>query len=225
MLLVSSGHAQTAQSLHNNKAAAESSSYCEPPSNGKWYPTRGFFYTPVKTLYNVDWDICTGDDLLQRVRVIDANEKKVFFEYEDAQVLRLEEIDLLNNHLPELLIITTNPGTADAEDWHIVGEHNGKLQEWKHPDYDSSSAELLGRDEEFGKDWNFHLRGNEIFLARGIYHKGLDGNCCPSRGGILVHLHPIANGFDLAKVERISKTAYHYWERQPFCFRCTLLRP
>jgi hypothetical protein len=184
-----------------------------------WQDIRVLNYS-VKTLYLVVWQVCSDNSHRERVRVM--NDDSVVFEYVDYEILRTELLDLLGNHVPQLLIITRSPGTDAAIGWHLIGDSNGELHEWKIPDYDAASQNLLRADEDFCcKDWNLHLAGRAIFLARGIYHKG-EGNCCPSRGGILVHLEPEHKSLALAKVERLSRSEYYKWRSQPFCLRCTL---
>ncbi|MGH9563161.1 MAG: hypothetical protein ACRD3S_17040, partial [Terracidiphilus sp.] len=106
--------------------------------------------------------------------------------------------------------------------WHVIGESKDVLQEWKSPDYDAAAEKLLRPGENFCcKDWNFHLQGNEIILPRGIYGRN-DGNCCPSRGGVLVRLQPVDDGFKLESALRISKPEYHRWSWEAFCRNCKL---
>jgi hypothetical protein len=211
----------------NTKAASSSNSRaphvdCNHASESDWYTVRGFFYEPSKTLYNADWQYCPGEPAEQRVRITDANFQKVFFHYEDDQVLRLEMLDLLGNHVPQVLVLTMAGGTGDYIGWHVISESNSALEEWKLPDYDRPAEKLLGPDEDFGfKDWNFHMQGNEILLARGVYKKG-EGNCCPSRGGVLVRLRPTQNAFKLVGAVRINKPQYYRWRDQPFCLNCRL---
>ncbi len=131
-------------------------------------------------------------------------------------------LDLVDNHVAQLLVLTMSAGTGDDIDWHVIGESNGALKEWKPPDYDGPAKNLLNADEDFCcKDWNFHLQGNEIVLARGIYQKG-EGNCCPSRGGVLVRLQPADDGFKLVSVVRIDKPEYEVWRDSYFCLSCKL---
>ena len=195
---------------------------CEHAPQGDWHGVRSFFFEPVKTLYIVDWEICAGEPPLGRVRITDADSKKIFFQFENDEVVRVERLDLLDNHVPQLLALTMSSGTDDEIDWHIIGESNGALKEWKPPDYDGQAEKLLRADEDFCcKDWNFHLQGNEIVLARGIYQKG-EGNCCPGRGGVLVRLQPADDGFKLVSVVRISKPEYEIWRDSYFCLNCKL---
>jgi len=194
--------------------------------NDHWHTVQTFSYQPVKTLYSVVWQLCPGDIDGRRVRVMDANYQEVFYEFGDSQIFRVEQIELLNGQVPQLLIVTGSSGTNDKVDWHVLSEVNGQLHEWTWPDYDAPAEKLLRADENFCcKAWNFHLRGHDIFLAEGIYHKDQDGNCCPSRGGVLVRLKPIRNGFKLDTVQRISWREYYRWRSEPFCSKCTLTGP
>jgi hypothetical protein len=192
-----------------------------------WHTVQTFDYQPVKTLYMVVWQLCPADVEGQRVRVMDANFQEVFYEYEDDEILRVEKVELLADRFPpQLLIVTASGATNDRIDWHVISEVNGQLHEWTWPDYNAPAEKLLRGDEDFCcKEWNFHLRGHDIFLAEGIYRKDEDGNCCPSRGGVLVRLKPIQNGFKLVNVQRISRPEYQRWLSQPFCSLCTLAGP
>jgi hypothetical protein len=101
-------------------------------------------------------------------------------------------------------------------DWCVFGSVNGTLRCWEKPDIDSAAKKLLKPDEDEGfKGWNFHLRGNRIYLARGIYHKDVDGNCCPSRGGIVAELLPKDGRLELTKIQRVSAPEYQRWLWMP----------
>jgi hypothetical protein len=209
-----------------NAQSTQATFECGVDPDDLWHTVQTFYYQPVKTLYSVIWQLCPGDIDGRRVRIMDADNQKVFYEYEDDEILRVEQIELLGDHLPQLLIVTGSGATNDRIDWHVLSEVNGQLHEWTWPDYDAPAVKLLRADENFCcKAWNFHLRGHDIFLAEGIYHKDEDGNCCPSRGGVLVWLKPIQEGFKLVSVRRISMPEYYRWRSQPFCSQCTLTGP
>jgi hypothetical protein len=209
-----------ATSSDNNRG---STAACEQAPETEWYTVRNFFFAPRKTLYNADWQVCRGEPSAQRVRITDANFETVFFQFEDDEIERVETLDFLGDHVPQLLVLTVSAGTGDQIALHVISESNGALEEWKLPDYDVSAEKLLRPDEDFCcKDWNLHVQGSEIVLARGIYHKGVDGNCCPSRGGVLVRLMPAHNAFKVVNTVRISKPEYYRWREQPFCLQCTL---
>ena len=211
----------------DNSRSTQTAFECDADvSDDHWHTVQAFYYRPVKTLYSVAWQLCPGDIDGRRVRVMDSNDQEVFYEYEDDQILRVEQIELLNGQVPQLLIVTGSSGTDDKVDWHVLSEVKGQLREWTWPDYDAPAERLLRADENFCcKAWNFHLLGHDIFLAEGIYHKDEDGNCCPSRGGVLVRLKPIRNGFKLESVQRISRPEYQRWLSKPFCSQCTLIGP
>ena len=193
-------------------------------SDDHWHTVQTFFYQPVKTLSSVVWQLCPGDIDGLRVRVMDDNE--VLYEFGDSEILHVGQIELLNGQVPQLLIVTGSSGTRDNVDWHVLSEVNDQLHEWTWPDYDAPAVKLLRPDENFCcKAWNFHVRGHDIFLAEEIYNKDKDGNCCPSRGGVLVRLKPIRNGFKLESVQRISWREYYRWRSEPFCSKCTLTGP
>jgi hypothetical protein len=191
-----------------------------------WHTVQTLGYQPVRTLYTVVWELCPADLERRRVRVMDANFQKVFYEYEDDEILRVEKVELLGDHVPQLLIVTGSSGTDDRTDWHVLSEVNGQLYEWTWPDYNAPAEKLLRADEGFCcKEWNLHLRGHDIVLTEGIYRKDEDGNCCPSRGGVLVRLKPIQEKFKLVSVQRITRPEYYRWRSQPFCSQCTLTGP
>jgi hypothetical protein len=211
----------------DNSQSTQAASVCDAdvPDN-HWYAVQTLGYQPARTLYTVVWELCPADIERRRVRVMDANFNKVFYEYEDDAILRIEKVELLGDHVPQLLIVTGFSGTNDQIDWHILSEVNGQLYEWTWPDYNGPAEKLLRADEDFCcKEWNFHLRGQDIVLAEGIYHKDEDGNCCPSRGGVLVRLRPIQEKLKLVSVQRISRPEYYRWRSQPFCSQCTLAGP
>lgn len=196
---------------------------CDHVPDSNWHTVRVFQYAPVKTAYMVTWQLCPGAVEGRRVRVMDADFNAVLFQYEDDQIIRTEELDLLGDKVPQLLVVTGSAGTDDRIDWHIIGESGGKLDEWTWPNLDKASERLLRADEDFCcKEWNFHLQGKDILVVRGIYRKG-DGNCCPSRGGVLVRINAIQRTLRLASVRRIGKPEYDQWTRQPFCANCALV--
>jgi hypothetical protein len=200
----------------------ESTLDCDHATDNRWQTVRLSSYMPVKMLYYVAWQFCSGNIDGQRVRVMDSNFSTIFFEYGDDEILRVENLDLLGDHIPELLVMTGSAGTDDRTTWHIISEVNGKLYGWEPANYNAAAKKLLGPDEDFCcKDWNFHLQGSHIFLARGIYHKG-DGNCCPSRGGVVVRLAPTRGAFKLKNTQRVGKSEYEHWRSAPFCIHCAL---
>jgi len=225
-LLVEHGHIRnTVVPVPANPADAQGPGLeCDHAPDGDWRTARLDWYMPRRTLYNVEWQICSVED--QRVRVTDSNFSTTFFSYSDDQIYRVEELALLgDDQMPELLVVTGGAGTDDRITWHIIDEANdGTLREWKTPDYDAAAERLLGPGEDFCcKSWDFHLQGNDIVLARGIYDKGVDPNCCPSRGGVLVRLEPVRGALELANTQRIGKSEYDHWRSQPFCLHCALV--
>lgn len=211
----------------DNSQAAQAPLRCDAKGpNAQWFPFQTLDYQPAKTLYIADWQLCVTDLPDQRVRIMDANFKKVFYEYKDDQILRVEKVELQGGSAPQLLIVTASSGTDDRVSWHVLSGIKGQLQEWVWPGYEALAEKLLRADEDFCcKEWNLHLHDRDIALARGIYLKDEDGNCCPSRGGVLVRLKPVQDGFKLVSVQRISRQEYESWRSQPFCSHCTLIGP
>src|SRR5579863_1730220 len=101
---------------------------CEHAPQSDWHTVRALFYEPANTHYNVSWEICEGDPAEQRVRVTDADFKRVFFQFEDDEVGRVEKLDLLGDHIPQLLVLTLSAGTGDDIQWHVICESRGMLQ-------------------------------------------------------------------------------------------------
>ncbi len=201
-------------------------STCRNAPENSWHMVQLFTYAPVKTSYMVEFQVCLADIDGRRVRVEDAGFEKVFYQYEDDQIFRVENVDLLGNHVPQLLVVTGSSGTDDRVTLHVIGEVNGQLREWTWPAYDTAAEKLLHADEDLCcKEWNFHLRGREVILAAGIYRKDHDGNCCPTRGGVVVRLLPVQDGFKIASVQRVGVPDYSRWESEPFCSQCTLTDP
>lgn len=194
--------------------------------DGQWQTVRTVDFSPGKSTYFVDWQNCSADVRRGRVRVEDSDLQKVLYEFEDEEIVRVDTLELLATHAPQLLIVTGSVGTDDRIEWHVLSELNGQLNQWTWPDYDAPAEKLLRADEDFCcKEWDLHLRGRDIVLARGIYHKGEDGNCCPSRGGVLVGLKPIQARFKVMSIRRINGPEYKRWRREPFCSQCTLVGP
>jgi hypothetical protein len=220
--LVERKHYQSAADVSAKKFSSPSGD-CSHAPDDQWYDAKIFDYQPSKVFYTVESQVCPSDiQVGHRVRVTDAGLKTVFFTYDDDAVLRVESALLLGTNVPQLLVVTASSGTNDREDWHIISEKNGQLFEWTWPNYDAPAQKLLRPGEDFCcKEWDFHLRGRNVYLARGVYSSG-EGNCCPGRGGVLVHLKPLEGSFSIASVERISKDAYYHWRDQPFCTTCTL---
>jgi hypothetical protein len=191
----------------------------------QWDTVKVFEYRPNKTTYVAEWQACPAV-IGRRVRVMDDNYHQVFFEFEDDEVLRVEGVELFSDGTLQLLITTGSAGTNDRTDWHILSEMDGNLREWMWPDYDAPAQKLLRSDEDFCcKAWSLYLAGQQIVLARGIYEKGRDGNCCPSRGGAVAWLTPVQGGFKLTKIQRVNKAEYYRLMSAPFCSKCTLIGP
>lgn len=76
---------------------------------------------------------CADDIEGRRVRVLDANFLNVIHEYEDDEILLVEKVELLGDHVPQLLVVTGSSGTDDRSDWHVLSEVNDQLHEWTCP--------------------------------------------------------------------------------------------
>jgi hypothetical protein len=212
------GKSQSTESHRSASVLAD----CASAPNDVWSTARVFDYIPAQSRYTVVWEVCPAEITGRRVRVTDANYKRVFYTFADDEILRTEEVELLSHQPPQLLIVTGSSGTDDRTTWHILSESQGELQEWHWPELEASAAKLLHTDEDFCcKEWNIHLVDHEIFLAEGIYRKG-EGNCCPSRGGVLVRLKAKEGLLKISKVERISAKEYDRWRNLGFCLHCVL---
>ena len=224
-IVVSVGHVSRRQSRNN--AALSRAHSNEAPTDCKqidnWHYLRISTYAPVKTTYMVISEVCPSSDDTLRVRITDPSFETVLFEYVDDSIVRTEQLDLLGDRAPQLLVVTASAGTGDEVEWHLLSESDGKLREWKWPELDSLGVNLLRKDEDFCcKEWRFHLRHSDVFLVRGIYRTG-EGNGCPSRGGVLAKMRLTKGEIKVASVVRISKPEFEKWTWKPFCSGCPLV--
>jgi hypothetical protein len=205
---------------------AESGLDCFDAPDSRWrtvQPMAVYWPGPGQRSYSAELQICPGRDYEgRRVQVQDEGTSEPLFTFQDDAIIRADTVRLLNTNTPQLLIVTASGGTDDREDWHVLSATKGQLREWTMPDYQSPANKFLRRHETFCcKEWNFHLRGTQLYAAAGIYREG-DGNCCPTRGGVLAHLRPVEGRFELVSEKRIDIAEYYRWRDQPFCFKCTV---
>ena len=132
-----------------------------------WKTIQTLGYQPVKTLYTAVWDFCPADLERRRVRFMDANFQKIFYEYEDDEILRVEKVELSGDHVPQLLIVTGSSGTNDRIDWHVLSEVNDQLYEWTWPDYNAPAESYCVRTRvSAAKNGTSTYVGTTFFLPR-----------------------------------------------------------
>jgi hypothetical protein len=118
---------------------------------------------------------------------------------------RVDTLDLDGDGLQELLIVMRHEGTGAYLEWCLLARKGRGIGCWDAPDLDAAASRLLGRDEDFGfHGWQLRELRNGLRLERSIYHKGVDPNCCPTRGSVVATLAP--RGGALA-VESLTRTA------------------
>jgi hypothetical protein len=102
---------------------------------------------------------------------------------------KVEPLDLDHDGAQELLIQMRREGTGAYLDWCLLAKKGAGLGCWDTPDVEASSRKLLRPDEDFGfRGWELTTQPGGLRLTRGIYHKGVDPNCCPSRGSVVVRI-------------------------------------
>jgi hypothetical protein len=171
-------------------------------------------YTAIK-------EVCDNLEPWARV-VIDSDSHVRLFTFNDDGIEHVNVVRFKSEKRPLLFVMTMSAGTGAYADLHFLSDADGTLKEWTWPDLDPSLERLLqGGEHTCCKDWNYHLLEDELVLARGIYKKN-DGNCCPSRGGIVARLRPTSGRFEIIEVKRVTLEEYASWRFKPFCVRCTL---
>lgn len=171
----------------------------------------------------IDWQICRdrdkGSPSSQIVHVRDgSNEERDLWTFGPADFFQqLTIVDLLGDGRQELLEVEESSGTGHYIEWAVLGWTSSGLRCWRMPNVEQAANKLLRSDEDFGyKGWTLKLISGHIVIAEGIYHKGIDGNCCPSRGAVFLELAPEhGDTFSIAKAWRTDGQTYDRWVRSP----------
>jgi hypothetical protein len=104
---------------------------------------------------------------------------------------KVEPTDLDGDGAQELLILMHREGTGGYLDWCLLAKKGAGLGCWDAPDVEAPAKKLLRPDEDFGfHGWQLSAQPHTLLLTRGIYRKGVDPNCCPSRGSVVVRIVP-----------------------------------
>jgi hypothetical protein len=104
---------------------------------------------------------------------------------------KVESTDLDKDGAQELLIQMHGEGTGGYLDWCLLGKKGAGLGCWDAPDVEPPAKRLLRKDEDFGfHGWELRAQPSTLLLTRGIYRKGVDPNCCPTRGSVVVRIVP-----------------------------------
>ena len=126
---------------------------------------------------------------------------------DDGRLLvdRVDTVDLDGNGLQELLIVMRREGTGAYLDYCLLGRKGKAIGCWDPPDLDAAASKLLAADEDFGfLGWQLRALPRGLRLEHGIYHKGVDPNCCPTRGTVVVTLAPREGALAVASVTRTA---------------------
>jgi hypothetical protein len=104
-------------------------------------------------------------------------------------------VDLDADGQQEILIVMRHEGTGAFTEWCLAGRKGGAIGCWDSPDLEAPAKKLLGSDEAFGgSGWRLRALRRALRLERSVYHEGVDPNCCPTRGSVVVRLRPAAGG-------------------------------
>jgi hypothetical protein len=190
-----------------------------PSSSDNCEYVRTVMFRPIQgRALEATWDLCRGKyDLREHYVHIGNNGEPPWIRTfgPAGGIESLRPIDLDEDGSTELLVIEGPEGTGDYIRWCVFGSVGNGLDCWKVPDVDAAAKALIKADEDFCcKDWNLHIVGRKIVLAEGIYRKG-DGNCCPSRGGIVAELTPKKGEFALTNTYRVTPKEYRRWVWRP----------
>jgi hypothetical protein len=102
---------------------------------------------------------------------------------------KVEPGDLDADGAQELLILMRHEGTGAYLDWCLLGRKDSGLGCWNAPALDAPARKLLRADEDFGfHGWQLSALPRELRLTRSVYHKGVDPNCCPTRGSVVARV-------------------------------------
>jgi hypothetical protein len=94
-------------------------------------------------------------------------------------------------------------GTGGYLDWCLLGKRGAGLGCWDAPDIEVPANKLLRPDEDFGfHGWSYARSSSVLRLMRGVYRQGVDPNCCPSRGNVVVKLVPRDGKLAMGQVTR-----------------------
>jgi hypothetical protein len=120
-------------------------------------------------------------------------------------VERIEATDLDADRVQEVLILMRHEGTGGYLDWCLLARKAAGVGCWDAPDFEAPAARLLQADEDFGfHGWQLRALPGELRLTRSVYHKGVDPNCCPTRGAVVVSLVPGGAKLVLGRVTRAA---------------------
>lgn len=112
-------------------------------------------------------------------------------------------LDLDGDGLQELLILMRHPGSGGYIEWCLLARKEAGIGCWHPPDLEAAAAKLLRPDEDFGfHGWALSVGRGVLRLERGVYHKGVDPNCCPSRGRVVATLAPREGRLELVGMAR-----------------------
>jgi hypothetical protein len=118
---------------------------------------------------------------------------------------RVDTLDLDADRQEELLIVMRHEGTGAYLEWCLLGRKGRGIGCWDSPDLEAPAAKLLAADEDFGfHGWQLRELRDGLRLERSVYHKGVDPNCCPTRGSVVVTLAARNGALAIASITRTA---------------------
>lgn len=166
--------------------------------------------------FRVQWRACPSADPLQagaqQIALWQPGVSAMAWGIENAAddggrlaVDRVETVDLDRNGLQELLIVMRREGTGAYLEWCLLGRKGAGIGCWDSPDLEAPAAKLLAADEDFGfHGWQLRAQAGGLRLERSVYHKGVDANCCPTRGTVVAALVPRDGALAVAGLTRAA---------------------
>lgn len=116
---------------------------------------------------------------------------------------KADSVDFDADGLQEILVVMRHEGTGAFTEWCLAGRKGTGIGCWDNPELEAPAARLLGPDEDFGaRGWQLRVLPRGLRLERTIYHTGVDPNCCPSRGTVVVELAPRAGKLEISAMTR-----------------------
>jgi len=190
-----------------------------PPHGCEPIQYKQVVFRPGSDPTGVDWDFCPAGEnepssQSVHVRGLHGNEKNAWTFGPSDYIEQFDVLGLGSDGSQQLLVVEGSSGTGDYIKWCVLGWTGKGLACWPHPDVEAAGNGLLKSDEDFCcKDWTLKFSSGEIVLGRGIYRKGADGNCCPTRGGAFLRLTPKDREFEIRTVWRTDQATYEKWLR------------
>jgi hypothetical protein len=176
-------------------------------------------FRPDSDPSGIDWELCPAREnepssQFVHVRGLHKNEADLWTFGPADHVEQLDVLEVGPEGSQQLMVVEESAGSGAYIKWCVLGWTGKGLACWPHPGLEAAGKELLKSDEDFCcKDWTLKFSSGVIILGRGIYQKGVDGNCCPSRGGAFLRLTPKDQKLRIGRAWRTDKSTYDRWLR------------